>query len=333
MQEIKLFEMFAGYGGASFGLEKAEIPFRIIGYSEIDNFAIECYEKNHNKNGCGFWIRDKDDVASFRCGDENKYFCSKCKIKNYGDCTKINHDELEDFDLLTAGFPCQPFSLSGKNKGELDIRGTLFNDIIRIAEVKQPKCMLLENVKGLTTKRHKATFEKILSELDRIGYWVYWDILNSKNYGIPQNRERVFFICVKKSEKNHRFYTQLRFPEEEKLKLKAEDLFEDVSLEKYKLTEKQKEQFIKRKRKIENNITNTLTASDNSKQSGRQTVFMRNGILSRATPRECFRLMGFLSDEIILDGISNSQKYKLAGNGWDINLVSKIFQNIYKRRT
>jgi len=154
--------MFAGYGGAEFSLKKAGIEYECIGFSEIDKYAIQCFEQNH-------------------------------KGKNFGDCTKINPNELPDFDLLTGGFPCQSFSVAGKGLGELDTRGTLFNEIIRIAEVKKPKMMLLENVKGLTNKPHRATFEKILSELDRIGYVVKWKVLNSKEYGIPQNRERVIF--------------------------------------------------------------------------------------------------------------------------------------------
>ena len=163
---IKLFEMFAGYGGASFALKKAGIEHEVVGYSEIDKYAIQCYEQNH-------------------------------KGKNFGDCTKINPNELPNFDLLTGGFPCQSFSVAGKGLGEQDTRGTLFHEIIRIAEVKKPSVMLLENVRGLTFKPHKQTFKKILSELDRIGYVVKWKVLNSKDYGIPQNRERVFFVCFR----------------------------------------------------------------------------------------------------------------------------------------
>lgn len=150
---IKLFEMFAGYGGASFALKKAGVPFECVGYSEIDKFAVQCFEQNHDG-------------------------------KNFGDCTKIDPNNIPDFDLLTGGFPCQSFSVAGKGLGEQDTRGTLFHEIIRIAEVKKPKYMLLENVKGLVSKKHKATFEKILSELDRIGYDVKWSITMSKcKYG------------------------------------------------------------------------------------------------------------------------------------------------------
>src|SRR4030042_813856 len=123
--KIKVFEMFAGYGGASFALKRIGIEHEVVGYSEIKQNAIKLFEMNHKG------------------------------IKNYGACTKINPHELPDFDLLTSGFPCQPFSEAGLRKGELDTRGTLFNEIIRIAEVKKPKIMLLENVRGLTFENNK----------------------------------------------------------------------------------------------------------------------------------------------------------------------------------
>lgn len=408
---IKVFEMFAGYGGASFGLKKAEIPFECVGYSEIDKYAIQCYEQNH-------------------------------KGKNYGDCTKINPNELPDFDLLTGGFPCQSFSSAGKGLGELDTRGTLFYEIIRIAEVKKPKYMLLENVKGLTFKKHRETFNKILSELDRIGYKVYWKVLNSKEYGIPQNRERVFFVCFRKDIKN-----DFEFPQKEELKIFLKDILEEEVDEKYFLKEEQIKRLIEKSRsfnerifkkgyspqlylrnykdpkivqvtnpiyssnriysqeglsptlkasnqpfiliglqehqsiknngisnslqeamgkgggyipiildlynnKIKKNICPTLSEPHHNnlrvgvmntitEAFGRggsssehikmiENVWGSIGDIRKLTPKEYFRLMGFLNDEINLEGLSNTQKYKLAGNGWDINLVSKIFKQMFK---
>jgi len=333
MKKIRLFEMFAGYGGASFALKKAGIPFDCVGYSEIDKFAIQCYNQNHN-------------------------------AKNYGDCTKINPLELPDFDLLTAGFPCQAFSVAGKGLGELDTRGTLFNEIIRIAEVKKPKYMLLENVKGLTTKKHKATFEKILSELERIGYNVKWKVLNSKEHSIPQNRERVFFVCQKKGE-----YINFNFPHKEELKIFLKDILEPEVDEKYFLSDKTVATLIRHGNKIINQDENPLVSATihanyfkmggrdqqycidmsqvrrehklrvydgiskclNTAQGGGHTPLTNHkGRLRRFTPTECFRLMGFLDDNINLDGLSNTQRYKLAGNGWDINLVSKIFKKMFE---
>ena len=387
---LLLFEMFAGYGGASFALKKAGIPFKCIGYSEIDKFAIQCYEQNHGK------------------------------IKNFGDCRKIIPNNLPDFDLLTAGFPCQSFSAAGKGLGEQDTRGTLFHDIIRIAEIKKPKLMLLENVKGLTFKKHRKTFNKILSELTRIGYSVNWKILNSKEHGIPQNRERIFFACFRDNTE----YTDFSFQEKQELKIFLKDILEDKVDEKYYLSTNRIKQLlvnIKEKGKwnvnpsgngisglVNNkNIANTLTSSDwkdpqkiiqlnnpsyssdrvysykgltptltarnvpyllvktNTKRgydvaipgdgirleqpaskTARARVLkqlsgtlMRNdgrGVVTedfrirKLTPKECFRLMGFLDDEINLEGLSNSQRYKLAGNGWCIQTASKIFTEMFR---
>ena len=205
---IKVLELFAGYGGASFALKKLGIDHEVVGFSEIDKYAIQCWKQNHSD------------------------------VKNYGDCTKINANELPDFDLLTGGFPCQSFSNAGNMKGELDTRGTLVYDIIRIAEVKQPRYLLLENVKGFTFKKFKETFNKVLSELDRIGYNVYWEVLNSKEYGTPQNRERVWFVCFRKDiDQYNKLTNPFIFPKKKELKLFLKDILEDNPDYKYNLTE------------------------------------------------------------------------------------------------
>jgi DNA (cytosine-5)-methyltransferase 1 len=134
-----------------------------IGYSEIDKYAIQVYEKHFNH-------------------------------KNYGDITKIKAEELPDFDFLCGGFPCQAFSIAGKRRGFEDTRGTLFFDIARILREKQPTLLLLENVKGLLSHEKGDTFKTIIRTLDELGYDCQWQVLNSKNFGVPQNRERVFII-------------------------------------------------------------------------------------------------------------------------------------------
>jgi DNA (cytosine-5)-methyltransferase 1 len=135
-----------------------------IGFSEIDKYAIQIYQKHFPKH------------------------------KNYGDITKINAEELPDFDLLVGGFPCQSFSIAGKRGGFADTRGTLFFDIARILREKKPRLCLLENVKGLLSHDGGRTFRTIISTLDELGYDLQWQVLNSKNHGVPQNRERVFII-------------------------------------------------------------------------------------------------------------------------------------------
>lgn len=135
-----------------------------IGYSEIDKYAIKVYERNFNGH------------------------------KNYGDATTINPDTLPDFELLVGGFPCQAFSVAGKRAGFNDTRGTLFFDIARILKVKRPRHLVLENVKGLLSHDTGKTFQTMLKVLSDLGYRVEWQVLNSKDFGVPQNRERIYIV-------------------------------------------------------------------------------------------------------------------------------------------
>jgi len=307
---IKVFDMFSGYGGAEFSLKKVGIPHKCIGYSEIKKHAIKCFETNHPE------------------------------IENYGDCSKIDPSNLPDFDLLTGGFPCQPFSEAGKHKGELDTRGTLFADIIRIAGKKNPKYMLLENVKGLTFKNHKATFDKILSELDRINYKVYWKVLNSKEHGTPQSRERVFFVCFRKD-----IDTGFEFPEKEELKIFLKDMVEPKSEDTLvSVAWRNKNRSLHQQKGLKYGdfpkeyhyqYFKDVGVSFAVKSSLHEFRVGKIDDLENARdlkPKECFRLMGFFNDEINLDGLSESNKYDLAGNGWDVNLVSKIFRQMFKSK-
>ena len=326
---IKLFEMFAGYGGASFALNKININYECYGFSEIDSHAIKVYNDNHKMK-----MNDSLD------GKIKDFYTP---IVNYGDCKKIKVEELFDFDLLTAGFPCQSFSVAGKGLGELDARGTLFNEIIRIAEIKKPSFMLLENVKGLTTTKHKQTFYKILRELDRIGYVVRWKVLNSKDYGVPQNRERVWVVCFRKGMDTHKF----NFPQKEKTELFLKDLLEENVAERYFLS---KEQEIKKGFSDKHRVKNIIfrPRKDEGIRIGQEgispclykeqrgwteglhnTNIIYDGSRWRVlTEKECFRLMGFINDEIKIT--NHKRDYKLAGNGWDINLASKIMKNMLK---
>ena len=159
---MKYFSMFSGIGGFEYGLEKSQHNFECIGYSEVDKYAESIYKRNF-PNHIG-----------------------------YGDATKIRTEELPDFEFLVGGFPCQAFSIAGKRRGFDDTRGTLFFEIARILRDKAPRYFLLENVKGLLSHDKGKTFQTILGVLSEMGYGVEWEVLNSKNFGVPQNRERVF---------------------------------------------------------------------------------------------------------------------------------------------
>ena len=162
---IKFFDMFAGIGGFRSGLE-AIGGFECVGYCEIDKYAKQAYEAMYDTGG-------------------ELYF---------DDARKIVPEQLPDFDLLVGGFPCQSFSIAGARKGFDDTRGTLFFEIARIAAVKKPKYLFLENVPGLLNHDKGRTFETIIHTLDELGYDVCWQVLNSKNFGVPQSRNRVYII-------------------------------------------------------------------------------------------------------------------------------------------
>jgi len=161
MEKEKYFSLFTGIGGFELGIGAGH---ECVGYSEIDKYAIKIYQKHFPNH------------------------------KNYGDITKINEKELPAFDLLVGGFPCQSFSIAGKRGGFEDTRGTLFFDIARILKEKQPRLLLLENVKGLLSHDNGNTFKVIITTLAELGYDLQWQVLNSKNHGVPQNRERIFIV-------------------------------------------------------------------------------------------------------------------------------------------
>lgn len=159
---LRYFDTFAGIGG--FALPLSEMGHECVGFSEIDRHASSVY---------------------------SYHFPSHTP---YGDITRIEPAALPDFDLLVGGFPCQAFSVAGKRRGFLDTRGTLFFDVCRIAKEKRPRLLVLENVKGLLNHARGETFRVILSALDELGYDADWQVCNSRHFGVPQNRERVYIV-------------------------------------------------------------------------------------------------------------------------------------------
>ena len=158
--------MFAGIGGFRAGLTRAG-GFQCVGHCEIDKYADASYHAIHD-------IRE-----------EERY---------YPDARAIDPNDLPDFDLLCGGFPCQAFSNAGRRRGFADARGTLFFEIARLAQAKRPAYLLLENVPGLLNHDGGRTFAAILHTLDRLGYGLEWQVLNSKDFGVPQSRKRVYLI-------------------------------------------------------------------------------------------------------------------------------------------
>ena len=166
MKPIKYLDMFAGVGGFRTGLTNVGDFFVPVGWCEIDKHAQKAYRALYETEG--------------------EYFCD--------DATQIKCEDLPEIDLICAGFPCQPFSVSGRRLGFADTRGTLFHEIVRVAEARRPAYLLLENVPGLLNHEGGKTFGTILAAIHELGYSLEWCVLNSANFGVPQQRRRVYIV-------------------------------------------------------------------------------------------------------------------------------------------
>lgn len=209
--KMKLLSLFSGIGAFEKALDRLKVNYELVNYCEIDKYASKAYAMLH----------DCDESL------------------NLGDITKIDTSALpNDIDLITYGFPCQDISLAGKQKGfEEDgerTRSGLFFEALRIIEDTKPRIAIAENVKNLTSKKFQKEFDIVLTSLEQAGYNNYWQVLNAKDYGIPQNRERVFIVSIRKDIDNGMF----KFPEGFELELRLKDMLQDEVEEKYYLSEK-----------------------------------------------------------------------------------------------
>ena len=239
---LKLLSLFTGIGAFEKALERLNIDYELVGFSEIDKFAIKSYCAIHNV-------------------PENK---------NLGDI-----DKIPDFDLLTWGFPCQDISIAGRMEGiKKGTRSGLYYEGYKILKAKRPGISIIENVKNLTSKRFKEQFETILKDIEELGYNNYWQVLNAKNYSVPQNRERIFIVSIRKDIDKNNFV----FPSPVELKLKLKDLLEDTVDDKFYLTENGIGRLIKKNNKLlkdcqNPNISSCLIAGYH-KMSGNQNQYI-----------------------------------------------------------
>ena len=424
---LKVFDCFAGYGGAEFALKKAGIEHECIGFSEIDKYAIQCFLQNHD-------IQEKQELGK---RDRTE------PIRNFGNITKIDWKTIPDFDLITGGFPCQDISNAGKqdlSKG----RSILGLELAKALREKQPKYFLFENVAAIQQEKFRPFLREMENQFKNAGYQVFRKCLNTKNFGVPQNRERVWFVGYRNDLRKDFGFSP--FPQETGCTLRLKDILEPEVDKKYFLKPEQAEKLLAslrhssdlqneklcytldatnhkhpkcveltlidsfNKRVQNNEVSTTLKSTGEGKEgsyllayssSGRgdhieeriklgeantlttgkennkscnyvltsvqtdsmiylgktketthqsnynlydsnglsptlncvqntacQPRIKNNSSIRRLTPKECFRLMGFQKDEINLAGLSDTQCYKLAGNGWDINVVSLIFKNM-----
>ncbi len=294
-----------------------------VGYSEIDKYAIQIYEQHFKGH------------------------------KNYGNATTIRAESLPDFDFLCGGFPCQAFSVAGQRGGFEDTRGTLFFEIARILKEKQPRMFLLENVKGLLSHDNGRSFKTIIATLVELGYGVEWQVLNSKNFGVPQNRERVFIVghlggeCRRKifpisgdhaadnqsivstaidsnyfkGIDNHGQRTNIGVcPTIRATHHKSGDNQTVVAVGTLR-THKDGEGF----REIKSGLSPTIPARAREDGSG-QPIINQDMRIRRLTPTECERLQGF--PDGWTKGISDTQRYKCLGNAVTVNVIKTIMKRI-----
>lgn len=305
-------DLFAGLGGFRLALES--FGAKCVYSSEWDKAVQEVYYKNFN-------------------------------VMPDGDITKVDEKNIPVHDILCAGFPCQAFSISGKQRGFDDSRGTLFFDVARIVRYHKPKIIFLENVKNFAAHDNGNTLKVVVTTLEELGYNVYYKVLNSVDYGIPQKRERIYIVCFRKDIDNKKF----TFPTKSKLEKHVIDFLEenpDVTIY------NEKKYPIIYNGKLDNEFSNKMIRLGIVNKGGQGEriysikgiaatlsaygggVFAKtggylvNGIVRRLSPRECARIMGYPDTYKITN--NKTEAYKQFGNSVVIDVLQYIVLEITK---
>lgn len=306
---MKYIDLFAGIGGFRYGLESIN-------------------KKRHKPNHKHVRQQEIQQPKLYTCVYSNEWdkYASQIYKKHYGECdttdiTKVKAKDIPDHDLLCAGFPCQAFSIAGKRRGFEDTRGTLFFEIARILSEKRPRLVLLENVKGLLNHDKGKTFSTILGVLSDLGYRVEWQVLNSKHFGVPQNRERVFIVGHLGGGSGRKV-----FPIGESLETSSEELDGEAQTTHpirsgYKAGQGGNDYI----RTDKPNTRQKGNKSD-STNSIRRTSYTDDMRIRRLTPTECERLQGFPDNWT--EGISDTQRYKCLGNAVTTNVITAIGEKL-----
>lgn len=312
---LTIIELFAGIGGFRLGFEKA--GFKTIYSNDFDKWCKHSFDKYF-----GGGAMDLRDI------------------------TTVKPEELPDADIITAGFPCQPFSKIGKLHGFSDARGTLFFDVLRILKDKRPKAFVLENVKNLTQHDGGNTFKVIIDALENdLGYKVHYQVLNTKDFGLPQDRKRIYIVGFRDD-------VPFIFPEPVELTLKVKDILEtsDVhnffylsqryldGLEKHKNRHKEKGHGFGYHVLDPEGISTTIVVGNMGRERNLIQDVPRSGAVGRTgspvnirgirkvTPRECARLQGF-PDDYIFD-IPVTQAYKQLGNAVSVPVAYAVAKRV-----
>jgi DNA (cytosine-5)-methyltransferase 1 len=319
LKNLRFIDLFAGIGG--FHLALTSFGAKCVFASEWDISAKNLYYKNFG-------------------------------LEPAGDITKIPENSIPKHDVLCGGFPCQAFSVSGKQRGFQDARGTLFFEIARIIDYHNPNVIFLENVKNLVNHDKGKTLKEILRILNELNYNVYYKVLNTSNFGLPQNRERVYIVGFKNNLKSNNF--QFPYPENEIVCLK--DFLEKDNTNAKVIT--RNDIYFKPNVNSKNNLFSLIEKYNRPIQigkvnkggqgeriyhinghaitlsaygggvGGKTGLYLVNDLVRKLSPRECARIQGF-PDSFILDK-SISQAYKQFGNSVSVNVLQHIIIEISK---
>ena len=300
---MKVCSLFSGIGGFDQGFIDA--GFEIVWANDIDKYAVETYKANYD--------------APIVCKDLNE----------------VDLEDIPNFDVLIGGFPCQPFSMMGAQKGFDDARGTCFFRIAELIDNKikkryAPKAIVLENVRAIKKHDNGKTYATIQRILEEMGYSVFSNILNSADYGVPQTRNRTFIVCFK--DKNIKY----EFPKAIKLEKYLQDILETDVQEKYFLSDKILKTIMSSgtggyygKSEIDLKIARPLCATMAKMHRACQDNYItQKGRVRRLTPRECARLQGF--DDKFIIPVSDCQAYKQFGNAVTVNVSRAIAESILR---
>lgn len=294
---MKFLDLFSGIGGFRLGLERSgHTP---VGYVEIDKFARQSYQAMYDTTG--EWTAE--------------------------DINKVTDEEWRKFngtvELIAGGFPCQSFSIAGKREGFLNqTKGTLFFEVARAVKQIKPRFVFLENVKGLLNHDKGNTFRTILNTFDELGYDVEWRIYNSKDFGVPQNRERVYIIGHLRGDSGREVFPF--FGEEENSN-------NNKVIQTYQLDTPTRKNSNRFRTYSKNGIGACLSTMQGG---GLEPCLSIGDKIRKLTPRECWRLQAFpdeLFDKAQQAGLSDSQLYKQAGNSVTVNVIEYI-GNLLKER-
>lgn len=308
---MRFLDVFSGIGGFRMGLEQA--GHTCIGHIEVNEYARQAYDAIYDIKDDEFDGKDVTEIDDFRT--------------------------LRGYDILVGGFPCQSFSIAGHRRGFDDTRGTMFFELARILEQTKPPLCLFENVKGLLSHDKGRTFETILKTMDELGYDVEWQVLNSKDFGVPQKRERVFIVGHLRGRRTRKvFFNPGTRSEANDVECAATvpTKYRGTGGETY-IASKQEVLKIGGGKSQGSRVYSphglAVTQSASGGGLGAKTgLYAIDDRARRLTPRECWRLQGFPDqafDRAKATGLSDTQLYKQGGNAVTVNVVKWIGERIW----